>query len=148
MIVALEVRRCSYCRVERPASDFNKCKSKNSGRQSYCKACKAEYARQWRKRHPKRAKESKRRYLRRHPERPRMYMQKHYRDSPEMAQAKAVVGYALAVGKIIKPPRCTVCGKGGRVEGHHISYQRHHRLAVFWLCSMCHAIAHRLGGFI
>ena len=51
---------------------------------------------------------------------------------------------AVRVGVIIKPAKCSRCGrKDLRIEGHHESYYR--PLDVIWLCSECHTDKHRLG---
>lgn len=49
---------------------------------------------------------------------------------------------AVKRGLVLKPVRCTKCGKKPpreRLHGHHHNgYEREHRLDVAWLCHWCH----------
>lgn len=59
---------------------------------------------------------------------------------PIVALARQTLGLARKSGKIVVPTRCTVCGREGRLHGHHRDYLR--PLDVEWLCSDCHGIRH------
>ena len=49
-----------------------------------------------------------------------------------------------------KPTTCEVCGKSGKIDGHHMKYayktsevRKNHQLAlenVIWLCFRCHMV--------
>jgi hypothetical protein len=52
--------------------------------------------------------------------------------------ASQSVGYALRTGKLTKPDVCSECGGPGRIEGHHLDYEKANRLKVVWLCRACH----------
>lgn len=54
--------------------------------------------------------------------------------------AHAVVTRAVKSGELAKPAKCSACGRGGRVDGHHTDYSE--PLLVIWLCKRCHRQAH------
>lgn len=43
-------------------------------------------------------------------------------------------------GSLIAPDKCSVCGQGGRIIGHHHDYSQ--PLLLTWLCKSCHAYEH------
>ena len=49
---------------------------------------------------------------------------------------------AIKEGKIIRPDRCSSCGKQCKPEGHHHDYKK--PLEAVFLCKLCHKAAHRL----
>ena len=55
-------------------------------------------------------------------------------------KAASLVCHAKSTGKINKPEKCEVCGKGGRIVGHHENYD--YPLEVVWLCTGCHKKLH------
>lgn len=55
--------------------------------------------------------------------------------------ARLILHTAVRKGEIIKPKRCTHCGKKCAVHGHHTDYKK--PLAVLWVCRQCHAAIHR-----
>tara|TARA_R110000851_G_scaffold277067_1_gene430185 strand:+ start:313 stop:522 length:210 start_codon:yes stop_codon:yes gene_type:complete len=50
----------------------------------------------------------------------------------------------MKYNKITKLENCEVCGCGGRIEGHHYSYDKDKQLDVFWLCKQCHEKEHEI----
>lgn len=58
-------------------------------------------------------------------------------------QANHAVEHALESGKLVKPERCSKCGKKVKVQGHHPSYAKSQWLVVVWLCGGCHAKEHK-----
>jgi ribosomal protein S27AE len=76
------------------------------------------------------------------------YRDKPYRKSTAMraadplkASARTALGNAVRDGYIIKPPQCQMCGRGGRIHGHHNDYSK--PLEVRWVCTRCHGAIHR-----
>ncbi len=47
--MALPEQRCYKCKKVKPLSDFYPCSKRKSGRQTMCKSCRSEYAREYRK---------------------------------------------------------------------------------------------------
>lgn len=142
---------CSLCHSEKPVAAFYTCKTSPSGRLGRCKACLREYGkeyiRRWRQKHPARAKETHRRWRRRNAEYLASRAQRHRLEQPERYRATRAVLVAVRTGELLRPTRCSVCeGENGRVEGHHLSYEPHCYLAVFWMCNTCHKVAHSLNG--
>ena len=56
-------------------------------------------------------------------------------------KAHALVGYAVRIGILKRPHRCSRCGAKCKPHGHHPDYSR--PLAVIWLCFCCHKAEHR-----
>lgn len=61
--------------------------------------------------------------------------------NPEKRAAHVLLNNSLRSGRVVKPDKCSSCGSGGRMEGHHEDYAR--PLDVLWLCRQCHVIKHR-----
>ena len=56
--------------------------------------------------------------------------------NPQKVKSQAKLRLAVKRGVIIKPEKCSECGSGRRLEGHHEDYTK--PLAVIWLCPDCH----------
>ena len=62
---------------------------------------------------------------------------------PEKRRAVNAVNGALRSGQMIRPSHCSLCGKKGKLHGHHfLGYEKEHWLSVLWLCVPCHEAAH------
>ena len=55
-------------------------------------------------------------------------------------RANTTFGDAVRGGKIKRPERCSLCGEGGKIHGHHEDYRR--PLVVMWVCIPCHKSIH------
>lgn len=63
-------------------------------------------------------------------------------EHPERKRAAGQLSKAVSKGLVAKPPCCTYCGSGGRIEAHHPDYSR--PLDVVWLCVPCHRRTHAM----
>lgn len=61
---------------------------------------------------------------------------------PEHKAARNAVYEALKKGTLVKPQACIDCGKEGKLEGHHESYEEDKYLDVVWICKTCHRKRH------
>lgn len=59
---------------------------------------------------------------------------------PAKVEAHSLVASAIRFGTIIRPDECSLCGLGGRIEGHHNDYSK--PLDVMWFCNRCHRKLH------
>ena len=55
--------------------------------------------------------------------------------------AHNLLNSAVKSGRVRKPDKCSKCGEGGRIEGHHTDYTK--PLDVMWLCRQCHVNEHK-----
>ena len=62
-------------------------------------------------------------------------------DNADKRAAHVILNHAVAAQRVHKPEKCTVCGSGGRIEGHHEDYTR--PLDVRWVCRQCHVNIHK-----
>jgi len=60
--------------------------------------------------------------------------------NPEKVKARSIISVAVATKKIDKPANCQECSSTGRIEGHHMDYDK--PLEVVWLCTPCHRMLH------
>ena len=60
--------------------------------------------------------------------------------NPKKAAARSVVARAVRSGRLVKPKKCSKCGRATRLSGHHPDYKK--PLEVVWLCSSCHKLEH------
>jgi len=141
-------KSCKKCGEAKPLADFY-------ARQSTCKSCykkrvkenrvaNVEYYREYDR---KRANQPERVAARAAYSKTAEYRSSHlkannlYRNrKQEMARARAIVGKAVARGKLDKLP-CWVCGAANS-EAHHADYSA--PLAVTWLCDKHHKETHKM----
>jgi hypothetical protein len=56
----------------------------------------------------------------------------------EKQNARKKLFYARTHGKVVKPKKCSVCGKIKPLHGHHKDYTK--LLDVIWVCRDCHTM--------
>jgi hypothetical protein len=82
------------------------------------------------------------RYREKHAEKVRAY-RKAYDQSQsgaEKRKAQSVFLWAVEIGAIIRPDKCSKCGVRCKPHGHHEDYTK--PLEVVWLCASCHQRRH------
>ena len=123
---------------------------------SYCRECRNEYAREYRKADREKWNQYQQEYRQANREKWREYAREYwraneekfreYKSDPEVQRkhrARVAVNGAVRAGKLEKPELCPKCGSGeNQIEGHHHDYDQ--PLEVEWLCSSCHGKEHRL----
>ena len=139
--VTKDKKRCPKCGEEKASREFYAFKSKHDGLSSYCIICFRKYIRERGK--SGEAKTKRRSYYKK-PEvvaRMRAHTQSYRENNRGKNHAQQAVQYAVRVGKLKRPDKCTRCHKEGKVEAHHIDYSK--QLEVIWVCRACHAFIHR-----
>ena len=140
------LKRCSRCKQLLPKDAFTRQRSKPDGLQAFCRSCQAAYNREYRAKNLDRTAACRRKYLEEYPEKVRASSiasdARQRLKSPKRYRAKSVVNHAIRDGKLIRPETCSVCGRPGRIEGHHEDYSK--PLEVTWLCRRCHVARHRI----
>lgn len=120
---------CMYCNKK-----FKEPLAYKNGNKFYCTKCNTKRCKKYRQ--TKGGKEAIYRSVRR--------SDKKY---PEKVKARAMLHRALADNKIIKPKKCSSCGKRKKLDAHHPDYKK--PLDVLWVCRQCHAHIHnkKIHGF-
>ena len=149
------MKTCPRCGKERPLDKFYNNASMKDGKSTWCKECRTEYQRRYRR--SEKGKESIRRYRR---SEKGIRTVKKYRQTkkgkavqdiaqkkkrkkyPEKDKASRAVNQAIYRGKLKKPDRCSIDNEecNGRIEGHHPDYSK--PLDVVWLCHFHHVAVH------
>lgn len=112
------MKTCSKCKQVKPATEFY-------SRQSRCKQCCKDQAREWASSNMERKLAINREWTARNHERKTM-----------MLAASNAVYSAIEKGFLIRPEFCQLCGNPGRIEASHDDYSK--PLDVQWLCQPCH----------
>ncbi|MBO6805898.1 hypothetical protein [Thalassospira sp.] len=124
------MKTCSKCSEEKPAVEFGLRRRSPDGLQAWCRDCRREYQRDYIRQH---------RDLARHRESQNRYRIRHR----EKHRAHGILRKAVQSGRMVVPTWCQRCGCVTELEAHHHDYGK--PLAVEWLCSICHGLAHRSG---
>lgn len=147
------MKKCSKCEKHKRLEEFNKVSKNKDGLNGKCKACIAEYDRNYYIKNKEKVSERQKEYYKlnrgrklqsckayQRTERGKrlsylstLRMQKKY---PEKHKARYDVRNALVEKRLKKEP-CEVCGEE-KVEAHHDDYSK--SLEVRWLCPLHHRI--------
>jgi len=127
---------CIKCGEEKPLSEFHRHKNRPGGHRSDCKDCRRLYRQKKYHENPEKIKLAGLKWRRANPDKAAAQTKRY----PEKYKARKVLNHVIEKGRISKPKTCSVCGKTGRVEGHHEDYSK--PLEVIWLCSQCHIDIH------
>jgi hypothetical protein len=130
-------RLCCLCKQELPLADFWKRTAR--GLSSACKRCAAE---RWSTNYRKDIESSRARSRAYAKSDPRSVERQAANVSkfPAKKRAHTAVYRAVKRGELVRPPGCSCCGDGNRVEAHHDDYAK--PLDVLWLCTSCHRARH------
>jgi len=141
---------CGACEEWKKESEFYKQKARRNHLSWACKPChnksavrtrnkyKAlQAARKWRKNNLKKARGLDRKRKNNNPSKSSL--------DPEKVSARNKVFYAVKIGRLRRPKKCSKCGN---VEGRNFKLNAHHSdyekpLSVEWLCTTCHGVEHR-----
>lgn len=141
------MKTCRDCGESKPLEEFNRHKQTSDGRNSYCKHCHRARAKQWQQGPGKESHaEAVKRWKRTVGAVSRAATDRRQRrEWPEKAAARGAVNAAVKSGRLVRPDACSACLRVGNVQGHHHNgYEAPHVLDVVWLCTACHAAAHRV----
>lgn len=117
-------KQCRTCKRVKLLSEFGRMTGRKLDKDYRCKLCERIRNRN-RKRDPIKERRKKLRYILKYPAR---------------HKARMVLNNALQRGIIKKQKKCSICGKSGRIHGHHPDYRR--PLEVTWLCPIDHKAVH------
>ncbi len=155
------MKKCNRCENEKDVSEFYKCSQAKDGLYTLCKTCCLKRDQDKRKNDPKFKQYQKLRNAEFHKknreqisERKRIWFTsekgkkshflstaKYKSKNREKHLAHAAVERAIKSGKLIRHECCQFCNAKGRIEAHHSDYRK--RLAVVWVCKLCHEIITR-----
>lgn len=111
---------CAHCGAPyTPGADWYLTRAGTPAR--YCAPCRRDQMRTYNRTHRPTLNAARSRHRQRHPERD---------------QARKAVERAVRRGELVRPERCSCCGKRGRIEFHHPDYSR--PLDGVWLRRACH----------
>ena len=130
-------KQCFKCKATKDIDQFYRHPQMGDGRLGKCKECakkdvilnrldKVEYYREYDKRRGNRLTKE--------------YYERYDKENPKKKIARDAVNNAVRDGKLSKPVECEVCGKSGRLHGHHEDYGQ--PLLVVWVCAACHRAIH------
>lgn len=118
-------KKCKRCEKDLPVEVFNRHGIAADGLQTWCRMCKAAYAREWRKANPGGETPARNRWQAK---------------NPEKTRAHRAVRSAVRSGRLTPPEACADCGESKPLQAHHEDYAK--LLDVEWLCSLCHNARH------
>lgn len=146
--IALEVKTCMVCKIEKPKFEFYEAPVNEDGRKNTCIQCEKVLRHERyvanRAKVSKQVKERKGKNWSRWQDIRRRAVKRHQEKHPEIRKAHGVMAYEIKKGTQTKTP-CEICGEL-KVEGHHPSYLPQDRKIVQYLCHVHHYRANRMSG--
>ena len=159
MSESIKTKQCSRCKEIKETSKFNPSPKYKDGYFCWCKQCRKEHAREYRKRanryeiYDKLYWKSKRGKI----------VHKRYRSSkkgkksackcsaihrikyPEQSKAASAIKHEIKSGRMPHPTtlNCTECRQNAKEYHHHNGYSEEHRLDVVPVCKLCHIHIHQ-----
>jgi hypothetical protein len=118
-------KRCWMCGKLLPIEEYNYDRGNPDGFSNYCRECGKKY--------------KQKHYAENYGD--AYNRSKEYRQNyPERYKAYAIVYEATKRGELIRPDKCSKCGKPGYIVAYHDGYDR--PLDVVWLCLSCNRQIH------
>ena len=142
MLVCRHMKKCRWCKKEKPYSDFFRDSSRSDGFQYLCKPCSYEQYRDKRKRNPSTYRKKDLAYYKKNFKKIKARREVYYRNNRHKILAQNAVKTALFKGEITRPENCA-CGNK-KPQAHHDDYSK--ALEVRWLCRSCHMLWHKMNG--
>ena len=97
------------------------------------------YNREWNTQNIERRREQNRASRQKNCAKAREYRRNYHCEFGFKDQARKAVFDAIAAGSLVRPDRCSDCGKECKPDGHHhLGYEQENWLSVQWLCRTCH----------
>ncbi len=124
----METKICNRCGQEKPIVEFPM-RSKGGSRGKGCKNCQSIYYRKW-------YSEGGRQRATNYGDVICIWRRNH----KDACRAVDVVRFAILRGDVARPLECSICGRVGRISGHHDDYGK--PLEILWVCSSCHKKIH------
>lgn len=153
----MEIKKCSKCKVLKDISCFHKNRCTRDGFRSECKDCVREYCksdsgvsvrkkalnkwlnsekgRNWHKNYIASGKSAEACSKWGKSKKGHKYNYNRV-ISKDKSRANDSVRCAIKKGELIRPNKCSVCGKKCRVQAHHSDYKS--KLDIIWVCQSCH----------
>lgn len=156
-------QECTKCHQVKPVSEYYAFKNRPHRR---CRACELEYKRgrgsAYYRNNVEKIKQANRNryhknplqrlvtariYKHEHPERAKktnkIFARQWRKNNPDKVKARNLLNSATRYGTLPRPDKCSECGEGGRIEGHHYAgYEGKNALKVKWYCHYCHRKVH------
>jgi hypothetical protein len=137
------MKRCTRCKDEKDASEFQKRRASKDGLTASCKSCLSVYDKS-RANDPKRVEARKAYSMTKQGKESHNKASLKYRvENPVKRRAHIIVGNAIRDKKLFKFP-CEICGSEDKVHAHHDDYAK--PLNVRFLCPEHHSQWHRDNG--
>ncbi len=138
------MKRCRDCGEEKPFAEFNRA---GAYLNSYCKPCHRARAKAWQQGPGKERHEDAVKRWRTGTGREAVASKDRQRreSDPLKWKARRAVREAVIAGRLVRPEACPACGDSARQihAHHHRGYEPDAWLDIKWLCTACHALAHR-----
>lgn len=137
------MKRCPKCKEIKTIADFTSDSTQHDKLNVYCRRCSSFKDKKYREKNKELLKEKRRQRYGYKPKRKgldplkRNLSIKAYRQrNKDKLNARARLAYAVKIGKIEKPDKCSICESKTKIEAHHPDYKK--PLEIIWVCFQCH----------
>ena len=123
-----EFKLCLDCGLLKPVSDFCRNKKSSDGLTTYCSKCQTDRV--------LRARATNKEHY-------NNYMRNYLKDN-DKHRARCILNNRKYAGEVDPDSVCAFCGKPGKLEAHHISYEKGEEDNVIWMHKRCHTRLHKM----